>query len=175
MAASLAASKPVPIRVTTTVMRSRGSVGHRPVMWLLGSREAETTAPVTTMDRVTREAHPHGLRAAVEAIMDMARRAATEPLELHPGSSSSKPLRPLRVDRLRMAMALMVDTLLLFLAWAHRGLLPLAWEFLLLHRACHLCTTALVAAHHRHPLLLVKDHHLLYVPLELYDLGELPC
>ncbi|KAB8257042.1 hypothetical protein BDV32DRAFT_87792 [Aspergillus pseudonomiae] len=162
MATSLAASKLVPIRVTTTVMRSRGSVGHRPVMWLLGNREAETTAPVMTMDRVTREAHPHGLRVAVEAIMDMARRVATEPLALHPGSnsSSSRPLRPLRVGRLRMVMALMADTLLPFRAWALPGLL-LAWELLLLHRACRLCTTAPVAAHHPHPLLLVKDHHLL--------------
>ncbi|KAE8359054.1 hypothetical protein BDV27DRAFT_136751 [Aspergillus caelatus] len=60
-----------------------------------------------------------------------------------------------------MVMAPMADTLLLFRAWALRELLPLAWECPPLHRVCRLCTTAPVAAHHHHPLLPVKDHHLL--------------
>jgi hypothetical protein len=158
MAKLLAASKPAPTRVTTTGTLSRGSVDHPPVMWLLGSREAETTA-VTTMDRVTKEVRLHGHRA-VEEIMDMTRMVATEPPVLHPGSSSNSKLHPRhRVGRLRIVMALMVDMPLL-LVWELPGLLR-AWERRLLHQACHLCITAPVAVHH--PLLLVKGHLLLYV------------
>ncbi|KAE8150146.1 hypothetical protein BDV25DRAFT_117166 [Aspergillus avenaceus] len=154
MVTSLAVLKLVPTRVMTTAMSSHGSGDPRLATSHHGSSAAGIAA-VTTTDRVTKEAQLHGHKAVV-AIMAMALKAVTELLVLllHLGSSKLRPHH--LVDRLPTATVLMVDMLLLFPEWALLALL--AWVYLPLHRACHLCIMALAAVLHLHLLLVTALH-----------------